>query len=75
MIKKLSLTTASAVWGIDGVKVTLWHRSEISDSYMKSKLLEYKQILRIKSYMVDNTALCEMFKYFLNCKTKFHCLL
>ncbi|MBN4069537.1 hypothetical protein JYT99_01335 [bacterium AH-315-E09] len=64
MIKKLSLTTASAVWGIDGVKVTLWHRSEISDSYMKSKLLEYKQILRIKSYMVDNTALCEMFKYF-----------
>lgn len=64
MIKKLSLTTASAIWEIDDVKVSLWHKREISDDHMKSKILEYKQILKIKSYRLDNTPLCRMFDYF-----------
>jgi integrase len=64
MINKLSGTTISAIWEIDNVKVSLWHKREVSDCYMKSKILEYKQILMIKSYMVDNTALCGLFKYF-----------
>jgi len=64
MINKLSVTTTLAIWEIDNIKVSLWHKREVSDCYMKSKILEYEQILRIKSYMLDNTALCEMFKYF-----------
>lgn len=44
MINKLSLTTASAIWEIDDVKVSLWHKREISDDHMKTKILEYKQI-------------------------------
>ena len=64
MMNKLSVTTASAIWEIEGVKVSLWHKCEISDDHMKSKILEYKQILRIKSYRLDNTPLCRIFDYF-----------
>lgn len=64
MINKLSLTTASAIWEIDDVKVSLWHRCEISDDHMKSKILEYKQILRIRSYKIENAPLCRIFNYF-----------
>lgn len=64
MIKKLSLRTASAIWEIDDVKVSLWHKREISDDHMKSKILEYKQILKIKSYRLDNNPLCRIFNYF-----------
>ncbi len=53
MMNKLSVTTASAIWEIDGVKVSLWHKCEISDDHMKAKILEYKQILKIKSYKFD----------------------
>lgn len=64
MMNKVSVTTASALWEIDDVKVTLWHKCEISDDHMKAKILEYKQILRIKSYKFDNTPLCRLFNFF-----------
>ena len=64
MIELISRVTASAVWNIDGTKLSLPYRRDVPESETISRILEYKQILQSKAYRADNTCLCEMFRFF-----------
>jgi integrase len=64
MIELTGRVTASAIWSIDGKKISLPYRCDVPESQTISKILEYEQILQNKAYEDDNTCLCGMFRFF-----------
>lgn len=63
MIEKLGIRQASAIWSIDGVKISMFHRLKVEDDTVISNITEYKKILQDNLYQVDNTRLCKIFLF------------
>ena len=64
MIKLVDRVTASALWEIEGQKISLQYRRDISEAEIISRILAYKQILQNEAYRCNNDCLCQMFRFF-----------
>ena len=64
MIKIVQRITASALWDIEGAKVTLPYRKEYPAPIMAEKIKALREILQTSAYKQDNSGLCTAFQIF-----------
>ncbi|MDF1493706.1 site-specific integrase [Caproiciproducens sp. CPB-2] len=64
MIERLWIKRASAMWSIDGVRLTMRHLKDISDDEMILAIEKYRNLLKRQSYREENAGLCESFRFF-----------
>lgn len=64
MIKRLEIKLASALWHIDGVEISMFHRLNITADVITANIEAYRNVLRSGSYEQDNSSLREAFRFF-----------
>ena len=64
MIERLWIKRASAMWSIDGVRLTMRHRTDISDDEMTAAIEKYRNLLKRQSFQKGNAGLCDSFRFF-----------
>ncbi len=64
MIKIMKRITASAIWDINGSKVTLTYKKEYPAEITHNHIESYLNCLKDKTYLTDNSELCRAFLFF-----------
>lgn len=64
MIRIAQRITASAVWDIEGTKISLPYQKKYSEPVMAQKIDQYREILKSRDYEQGNSGLCEAFRFF-----------
>lgn len=64
MIKIIERITASALWDIEGVRVSLTYRKEYPEPVLAEEIRMFREILQARVYEQDNSGLCRAFQIF-----------
>lgn len=64
MIKIIERITASAIWDIEGARISLPYRKEYSEPIMADEIKTFRGILQARAYEQDNRGLCRAFQIF-----------
>lgn len=64
MIKIVKRITASALWDIEGAKISLPYRKEYPEPIMSEEIRAFREILQTRVYEHDNSDLCKAFRIF-----------
>jgi integrase len=64
VIKLLGIKQAAALWEVDGVQLTMPHRTNVSETDTLRAIERYRNILRNDEYLAGNGGLCGSFRFF-----------